>query len=156
MKKLSLVLFFAIGISAFSIYGQTNNDDMLKLLKLAGVDEIMDQVIDELIQELNRLVPGIPDVFWVKNKEKFNADDYINACVPVYSKYYSQNEIKQLITLIESPLNESILIESPLWKKVLEVSPLIGEELESVAIKWAEKWAEDIKNELVKNGYIED
>jgi len=36
MKKLIFVLAIIIGTSAFGIYGQTKNDDILKLLRVSG------------------------------------------------------------------------------------------------------------------------
>ncbi|MDR0785495.1 MAG: hypothetical protein LBE74_06380 [Treponema sp.] len=54
MKKLSFVLIFIIGTSVFGVYGQTKNDDILKLLRISGSDKggkLGQDIVNELIME---------------------------------------------------------------------------------------------------------
>jgi hypothetical protein len=146
MKKFTFVIFFIVGISTFSIYGQTKNDDILKLLRITGTDKLVDQTINVMIPQFKQLVPGIPDVFWVRFKEKINTDDLLYACIPAYNNHYTHNEIKQLI----------VFYESPLGKKVVEVTPLLTLETMAIGQKWGEKLGQDIVNELIKDGYLKD
>ena len=145
MKKLILVFVIAIGTGAFGIYCQTKNDDIIRLLKLIGTEKLMDQMLDVIIPQFKQLVPGIPDAFWAKFKEKMNLNEYILACVPAYSKYYTHDEIKQLIKFYESPLG----------KRMVEVTPLISQETMAIGQKWGEKLGQDIVNELIKDGYVD-
>jgi hypothetical protein len=146
MKRFAFVVFFVIGISNFCIYGQTKNDDILKLLKISGSDKLAEQMMDAMIPQFKQLVPNVPDAFWVKFKEKLNADDLLNACIPAYNKYYTHNDIKQLIAFYESPLG----------KKMVEVTPLLLQETMAAGQKWGEKLGQDIANELIKEGYIKN
>ena len=145
MKKLVFILAIAIGTSAFGIYGQTKNDDIIKLLKISGTEKMMEQMLDILIPQFKQLVPGIPDTFWVKFKEKMNINEFILAYVPVYSKYYTHDEIKQLIKFYESPLG----------KRMVEVTPLLTQETMAIGQKFGEKLGQDIVNELIKDGYVD-
>jgi len=145
MKKIMLALVFVIGTSAFGIYGQTKNDDILKLLKVSGSDKLADQMMDAIIPQFQQLVPGIPDAFWVKFREKLNMDDFINACIPAYDKYYTHDEIKQLIKFYESPLG----------RRMVEVTPLLTQETIAIGQKWGEKLGQDIVNELINDGYVD-
>jgi len=145
MKKLIFVLAIVIGSSAFSIYGQTKNDDILKLLRISGTDKLADQMMNAIIPQFKQLVPGIPDAFWVKFREKLNINDFVLACVPAYSKYYTHDEIKQLIKFYESPLG----------KRMVEVTPLISQETMIIGQQWGEKLGQDIVNELIKDGYVD-
>lgn len=144
MKKLVFVFAIVIGTSAFGIYGQTKNDDIMKLLKVSGADKMADQMMAAIIPQFNQLVPGIPDVFWVKFKEKININDLMVACVPAYSKFYTHDEIKQLIKFYESPLG----------KRMVEVTPLLTQETMTIGQKWGEKLGQDIVNELINDGYV--
>jgi len=146
MKKLVFVLIFVIGTGTFGIYGQTKNDDILKLLKVSGTDKLMDQMLAVLIPQFKQLVPNIPDTFWVKFKEKVNINDLLFACVPAYNKYYTHDEIKQLIKFYESPLG----------KRMVEVAPLLSQETMAIGSKWGEKLGEDIVNELINEGYLKN
>jgi hypothetical protein len=144
MKK--IVLFFIIGMNAFCVYGQTKNDDILKLLRISGADKLADQMMDAMIPEFQQLIPGIPDIFWIRFKEKLNTDDLLYACIPAYNNYYTHDEIKQLITFYESPL----------WKKLVEVTPLLVQETMAVGQRWGEKLGQDIVDELIKEGYVKN
>jgi hypothetical protein len=144
MKKLIFVFVIAIGTSAFGIYGQTKNDDIIKLLRVSGVGKLADQMMPILISQFKQLVPDIPDAFWVKFREKLNIDEFILACVPVYSKYYTHDEIKQLIRFYESPIG----------KKMVEVTPQLSQETMAIGQKWGEKLGQEIVNELIKDGYV--
>jgi len=146
MKKLIFVFVIAIGTGAFGIYGQTKDDDIIKLLKISGTEKMTDQMMDILIPQFKILVPGIPDTFWVKFREKLNINEFILACVPAYSKYYTHDEIKQLIKFYESPLG----------KRMVEVTPLISQETMAIGQKWGEKLGQDIVKELINDGYIDN
>jgi len=145
MKKLIFVLAIIIGTSAFGIYGQTKNDDILRLLRVSGADKLADQMMTAIIPQFKQLVPGIPDAFWVKFRQKLNMDDLLIACVPAYSKFYTHDEIKQLIKFYESPLG----------KRMVEVTPLLTQETMAIGQKWGEKLGQDIVNELIKDGYVD-
>jgi hypothetical protein len=72
MKKLAFALIFTIGTSVFSIYGQTKNDDILKLLRISGSDKLADQILNAMIPQFQQLVPNIPNAFWIRFNEKVN------------------------------------------------------------------------------------
>jgi hypothetical protein len=146
MKRFVFVLFFAIGIGTFGVYGQTKDEDILKLLRVSGSDKLADQMMNAMIPQFKQLVPSIPDAFWVIFREKLDVDDLVYACVPAYSKYYTHNEIKQLIMFYESPIG----------KKMVEVTPLLMQETMAIGQKWGEKLGQDIVNELIKEGYVKD
>jgi len=144
VKKIIFVFILLVGTSVFNIYAQTKNDDILKLLRISGSDKLAEQMMDALIPQFKQLVPGIPDVFWTKVKQKLNSDDLLYACIPAYNKYYTHDEIKQLINFYESPLG----------KRLVEVTPLLTQETMAIGQKWGEKLGQDIVIELMNEGYI--
>jgi hypothetical protein len=146
MKKLTFVLIFIIGTSVFGIYGQTKNDDILKLLRISGSEKLADQIMNAMIPQFQQLIPEIPNVFWIRFSEKLNIDELLYACIPVYDKYYTHDEVKQLIAFYESSLGE----------KLVEVTPLLTQETMVIGQKWGEKLGQDIVNELIKEGYVEN
>jgi hypothetical protein len=107
MKKLAFVLIFIIGAGVFGIYSQTKDDDILKLLRISGSDKLATQIMNAMIPQFQQLVSDIPNAFWIKFSEKLNVEDLLYACVPTYNKYYTHDEIKQLITFYESPLGKN-------------------------------------------------
>ena len=146
MKKFAFALIFTIGTSVFSIYGQTKNDDIVKLLRISGSDKLAEQIMNAMIPQFQQLIPDIPNVFWIKINEELNVDDLLYACIPAYNKYYTHDEIKQLI----------VFYESPLGKKLVEVTPFLTQETMAIGQKWGEKLGQDIVNELIREGYVKD
>ena len=144
MKKAVLVFVLLSAITTFAVYGQTKNDDIVKLLRISGTDKLADQMMDAMIPQFQQLVPDIPKAFWDKFRAKLNIDDLLFACVPAYSKYYTHDEIKQLI----------LFYESPLGKRMVEVAPLLTQETMAIGQKWGEKLGQEIVNELIRDGYI--
>jgi hypothetical protein len=67
-------------------------------------------------------------------------------CIPVYNKYYTHDEIKQLIAFYESSLG----------KKLVEVTPLLTQETMIIGQKWGEKLGQDIVDELIREGYVKN
>ena len=146
MKKLIFVFIIAIGTGTFGIYGQTKDDDIIRVLKITGTEKMMDQRLDILIPQFKKIFPDIPDVFWARFREKINIDELLLACVPVYNKYFTHDEIKQLL----------LFYESPLGKRMIEIAPLLSQETMAIGQKWGERLGQEIVNELIKDGYAVD
>jgi hypothetical protein len=144
MKKPAFILIFIIGTGILGIYAQTKNDDILKLLRITGSDKLADQVMEAMMPQFRQLAPGVPDAFWIRFNEKLNADDLLYACVPIYSKYYTHDEIKRLIAFYETPLG----------KKAVEVTPLLTRETMELGRAWGERLGRDIVGELIREGYV--
>ena len=144
MKKTALTMLFLIGLGALGIYGQTKNEDILTLLKMTGTDKLAEQVMDAMIPQFRQLVPEIPTAFWDRFREKLDVEDLLDACIPAYDRYYSHEEIKQLIEFYKTPLG----------KRVVEITPLLTQDTMAIGQKWGEKLGQDIVNELVKEGYV--
>jgi len=144
MKKYVFTFFLAFVISIFGIYGQTKNEDILALLKITGTGKLAEQMMDTIIPQFQKIVPDIPDAFWDKFREKLDIDGLLLACIPAYDKYYTHEEIKQLIAFYETPLG----------KRVVEITPLLTQDTMAVGQKWGEQLGQDIVNELIKEGYV--
>jgi len=135
MKKIAFVVFFVIGIGASGIYGQTKNDDIVKLLKVSGADKMSSQIFDAMTAQFKSMMPNAN---WAEIKKKANLDGLLYECIPIYDKYYTHDEIKQLIKFYESPLG----------KRLVETNPLIMNESMAIGQRWGEKLAQVIMSEL--------
>jgi hypothetical protein len=144
MKKIVLIVILAAAAGVFSACAQTKDDDVLKLLKASGAGKTMEQTMTLIIPQFQELFPDIPDAFWAKFAGKFDTSELIAACVPIYSKYYTHDEIKQLITFYESPIG----------RKLVETAPLISQEAMAIGQQWGESLAQEIITELMNEGYL--
>jgi hypothetical protein len=129
---------FAIKYSGNS---QTKTDDILKLIKVTNTAQEIERVINLSLKE-NIILNA--DAYIAKWKEKANYNDLSYELVPLYDKYYTHDEIKQLIKFYESPLG----------KRVLEITPLLSTEAGEIGEEWGKKLAAEVFDDLMKErGY---
>jgi len=88
--------------------------DIRKLLDLVGTKAVMQQTIDRMSENIrplmtNSLPPGeyrdkLINIFFQKFQSRLDLQQMLDLIVPVYDKYFSAEEIKELVTYYESPL----------------------------------------------------
>ena len=144
MKK----LFFAVFIFTLAIccFGQTEKEKaILQLLELTDSKAQIEQVFDLLIPQMKPLVPSVSDEIWEMFKNNMKLDDLIKDFIPLYDKYYTLEEIKEMIAFYESPLGRKMIRLNPQWT------------VESMALgqAWGHKIAEKLINSLRSSGYLD-
>jgi len=143
MKKLPLVLLLTL-CTAFSAYGQTKKQDIVKLLEIMDVKAQAMQMIDLMLPSMQAMVPGAPAEFWTKFKSGIKTETFMEMLIPIYDKHLSQDDIKNLIKFYESPTG----------KKFIKVMPSLTQDAYKAGEKWGEKLAQDVIVELKKDGYF--
>ena len=113
--------------------------DIRKLLELTHAGALATQTMDGMEGNMRTLMtnafpPGeyrekLLDLFFDKFHAKRDTQQLIEMAVPVYSKYYSDDEIKQLIQLYETPVGQ----------KMLTTTPKVVAELQAAGQKWGEE-----------------
>jgi uncharacterized membrane protein YhaH (DUF805 family) len=125
--------------------------DLFKLLRVNnGTAQRIERMMNSGTSQSLRQVSNVETAHRAKWIEKTNVNDLIFLCVPAYYKYYTHDEIKQLIGFHElgEPMGEA------LEKKVREVTPLLSAETSEIGIKWSKKLHQDIGEELYAEGWI--
>ncbi|MDR0732081.1 MAG: DUF2059 domain-containing protein [Treponema sp.] len=89
------------------------------------------------------MAPGVPAAFWTVFQSKLDMDGFVDLFIPVYDKYFTHDEIKGLLQFYESPVG----------RKLLAVTPLITQDSYGIGQTWGEKLAQDIIEELIRQGY---
>jgi uncharacterized protein len=123
--------------------------DIRKLMDLVGTSALVLQMMQEMGQNLKPLLasslpPGdyrekLIDLFFVKFHSKANAQQILNLAIPAYGKYFSAQEIKDLIKFYESPLGQ----------KIASVLPKMTAELQEAGSKWGENLGRDCMQEVL-------
>lgn len=113
--------------------------DIRQLLELTHAGAVATQTMDAMEGNMRTLMtnafpPGeyrekLIDMFFAKFHEKRDTQQLVELAVPVYSKYYSDEEIKQLIQLYQTPVGQ----------KLLGATPSIIAELQAAGQKWGEE-----------------
>ena len=83
---------------------------------------------------------------WDEFSKELNVDDLIDLTVPIYEKYYTENEIEQLIKFYKTPLG----------RKVTENLPMITQESMEAGRVWGEGVGMKAIERLREKGYIKD
>ena len=119
---------------------QAEEKDIRELVEVTGAAGIGIQSMDETAKSIRPLLvdalpPGeyrdkLVDLFFEKFHAKVSSGQLVDLIVPVYEKYYSDDEIKQLIQLYQSPIGKKMLVVLP---KVMAESRAAGE-----------KWGQDL------------
>ena len=104
-----------------------------KLLNISGIQDqlsyMKDGVLNSYSQVIGTTYPKVPDVFW----DDFNGlvgdrdmDTLVEQVIPVYDKHMSNDVIKKLIEMFETPF----------WKEWKEKMPLISREAGMAGQQW--------------------
>ncbi|HYL10436.1 MAG TPA: DUF2059 domain-containing protein [Candidatus Acidoferrales bacterium] len=125
--------------------------DIRDLLELTGSKDLVMQVLDASLEQMRanfaRALPQndrgrkFADAFAEKFKSKLNADSFIDRMVPIYDKYFNEDDIKGLLKFYGTPLGQRAIKALP---QITRESQAIGIEL---GRKAAAETIEELKNE---------
>lgn len=113
--------------------------DIRRLIDVSGMRTSVTEVMGKMEKDMrpvlsNSLPPGdyrekLLDLFFVKFNEKFDMEKLIDLAVPVYDKYFSDDEIKELAKYYETPIGQ----------KAKSVLPKVMSELQEAGKQSGEK-----------------
>lgn len=83
---------------------------ILKLIDINGTRAAMEN-------QLNQIVARSSSQDAQKVKDLVNVNDILKQLVPVYDRYYSEEDLKDLIAFYESPLGQKVMRVTPLLMK---------------------------------------
>jgi hypothetical protein len=105
--------------------------DIRKLLKITGSGELGTQVMGQMIGNMKKAMPQVPEKFWSDFMKEVHTDELVDLIVPVYDRNLSQGDVTELIRFYESPTG----------KKFVSVLPKITQESMGVGEKWGRELA---------------
>jgi hypothetical protein len=117
--------------------------EVVKFLRLTKVDDLLLQTIDTVMRALipawEAEDPDFPsERFIQKVQQKVDTESLLYAMVPIYSRYYTREEIAGLIAFCETPLG----------RKTISEAAQIVQECLAANQTWAEALAEKIAEDL--------
>jgi uncharacterized protein len=113
--------------------------DIRRLLELVGTKSLMSQAMEQMEKSArpeleNSLPPGayreqLIQVFFLKFRQKFDVQKMVDLALPIYDKYFTQEEVKGLIRFYETPLGQkSISVLPQLTAELMEEGRQVGED----------------------------
>ena len=142
----SILLFFSFLTSGFGQNTKDYEKTLKSLFKVSGSEEAYKTVVVQMMGMFKKQYPDVSiDVFNRLEKEMLETsiNDLSLMLSPVYSKYYSIEELESLITLYKTPVMQKHISNTPaLLKESMAVGQAWGE---SIGRKVADELAKELK-----------
>ena len=136
MKKTISFCAVIFGIIAF---GQNSKEQKVReLLTLTEAANIGVDSSKRFLDAFREAYPTIPEEFWNKFAKEIKASDLEDAIVPIYLKYYSEDDLNNLIAFYKTPIG----------KKVIANMPLIMKESSEAGMKWGKEIGQKVIDEM--------
>lgn len=143
MKKLLLLaLVVALSSTAFA-QSNTKTEKIRKLLVVSGTGELSMQAMKTMVDMYKQSYTHVDQSFWDEFLKEANANTLINLLIPIYDKYYSEEDVTKLIAFYESPIGQ----------KMVKALPGITQESMMAGQEWGKLLSEKVVNRLKEKGY---
>lgn len=134
-------------VLAQSRQGNQNLDkinSIKELITITGTKNLTQQILNQSITSMRSQFPQVPQVFWDEFSAGLTADQLINRLIPIYDKYLTDEDIKQLIAFYRTPVG----------KKIISVSPQIASDSLNIGQQYGKEVAQRAIQKLQEQGYI--
>lgn len=144
-----LTLIITLLAPCWSALGQSvpsaeMQEDIRNLMEITGAGNLAVQMMNQMLIPMKQSMPNVPEEFWAKFMAKVDTGELINMTVPIYAKYFTHDEIKQLLAFYRTPLGQKVIGTLP---AVMQESMMAGQ-------KWGEKLSQQLVDELKAEGYM--
>ncbi len=146
-----LVMLLATTISSPALAQSRNEnqslekiDSIKELMAITGAKNLTQQILNQSITSMKSQFPQVPQVFWDEFSAGVSVDQLINRLIPIYDKYLTDEDIKQLIAFYRTPVG----------KKLISVSPQITSDSFTAGQQYGKEVAQRAIQKLQEQGYI--
>ena len=142
MKKTLLILSFALcSLSVFSqnpppqppppledaplVISKSKMGAIKRLLEATGGTKMGAAILDNIVTTYRSAGVPLGAAMWDEAVKEANVGALIDAMIPLYHKYYTEQEIEALITFYQSPIGKKTIAVMPM---LMQESMLIGQQ----------------------------
>lgn len=145
MKKSLLILGFCVLSLSANAQNTSKSKKINQLLELTGSAKMGIQIMDQMINTFKSSHSTVNEQFWEDFKKEVKIDDINTIIIPIYDKYYTENDIDQLI----------VFYNSPIGKKMISTMPQVMQESIAAGQKIGKEIGEKVITQLKEKGYLE-
>lgn len=121
MKKILLTIVLWIGIGAALCPAAAREGEyrtaVKTLMDKSGSLSAADTMMDQMIPALSKMAPQeIPASFWTGFRQKWEAksrEKLVDIYTPIYRKYFTLSEIREMIAFYETPVGQKLATSLP-------------------------------------------
>lgn len=117
--------------------------EIRKLIELTGAANVSADALRQVIAPIRAGFPQVPDEFWDTFIKEVHPDELIDLVVPIYDRYYTRDDIRDLTRFYESPVG----------RKTIEVLPKLSAEAINAGQEWGRGVADRAMRKLQEKGY---
>jgi uncharacterized protein len=114
-----------------------------ELLEITNSSAMATQSMQQMMEYFKTSFTEVPDEFWNRLMTEIDADSLLELIIPIYAKYYSAEDLDQLIAFYGTPLGQ----------KMLQVQGPITQETIAVSTQWGQEVGEKVVQQLQEEGY---
>ncbi|WP_185207034.1 DUF2059 domain-containing protein [Chryseobacterium sp. C3] len=142
MKKIIVAFVLLIGVTGFA---QTSKEAKIKeLIEVTGVSKMAVQGAQQFVNTYKENYKDIPDEFWNGFLKEVSTEEFSKLYIPIYSKYYTESDLDELIKFYKTPIGQ----------KTISNMPLIMNESMEVGREWGQNLAKKLIDKInAQKGY---
>ncbi|HEY0004443.1 MAG TPA: DUF2059 domain-containing protein [Pyrinomonadaceae bacterium] len=125
---------------------EAKKQNIRKLLELTGGNKVASQVVDQQMEAVKKGSPGLPDRFWELMREEMRTFDVVEMSIPIYDKYLSEQEVKDLI----------VFYETPVGRKLIQVLPNMMQEIMNAVEPKSRAITQRVVERMKTEGYFKE
>lgn len=136
MKKIIVAFVLLIGVTGFA---QTSKEAKIKeLIEVTGVSKMAVQGAQQFVNTYKENYKDIPDEFWNGFLKEVSSEEFSKLYIPIYSKYYTESDLDELIKFYKTPIGQ----------KTISNMPLIMNESMEVGREWGQNLAKKLIDKI--------
>ncbi|HCR75474.1 MAG TPA: hypothetical protein DIW37_03505 [Chryseobacterium sp.] len=142
MKKIIVAFVLLIGVTGFA---QTSKEAKIQeLIEVTGVSKMAVQGAQQFVNTYKENYKDIPDEFWNGFLKEVSTEEFSKLYIPIYSKYYTESDLDELIKFYKTPIGQ----------KTISNMPLIMNESMEVGREWGQNLAKKLIDKInAQKGY---
>lgn len=146
MKRFLLIIALVISVH-FSFAQQANYaDDIKALLTQLQTGRHARAILSIQIDAMKNMFPDLPQEFWDEFVTQTTDSELIALLVPVYQKYFDENDIKAMRAFYSSPTGQ----------KTIELMPSVMRDAAEIGKSWGEAVGKRVYQKMIEKGYVKD
>ncbi|HFK5569405.1 hypothetical protein BAX97_14405 [Elizabethkingia meningoseptica] len=142
MKKLTILILIAAGSFTFAqqqTIPPAKKEKIKTLLRLTNAIGLSNQIMGSMIDSYQSYYKRVPTEYWTEiKKEAATSGEFEELLIPVYSKYYTEKELEDIIAFYKTPTGQ----------KVIKVLPEMSKESMQIGQEWGMRLGEKIMKKI--------
>lgn len=137
---------FLLVFGTMQVFAQTvsKEENLKKLIGLSSGALTSMKINERIIDAYRKQYPQVDSAFWSARSAEIKLDELFDQMVPLYAKFYTEQETQQLIDFYQTALG----------KKMLSVMPQLLTESMAIGQQWSAQIGKRIQEQLVEHGYV--